>query len=184
MAKIPIEIVRALPSDLQGIRMLYHAYEERHPGFIANAFGLRAVPGGSSAIEKEMADVETALNDEQHPFHFVAKRDGQIVGVLLTSHLPDLFEEIPRASFVEWANGSALWLRSVLVHPDHESSGVYKALVNHAFEEGKRNGYAFAAGMVLGSNPKHELLTTRLGWTVIPKRDAFALIKELREKKH
>ena len=52
--------------------------------------------------------------------YWVAERDGQVVGGLLTT-----FE------WSDWRNGVILWIQSVYVVPEERGRGVYRALYEH-----------------------------------------------------
>jgi GNAT superfamily N-acetyltransferase len=81
------------------------------------------------ALETEQLRLEPAVveqgvgavfDDPAKGKYWLAERDGQVVGCLLT---------VPEWS--DWRNGTVLWIHSVYVMPEYRKSGVFKALYQH-----------------------------------------------------
>ena len=66
------------------------------------------------------AGVQAALEDPRLGRYYLAERDGQVLGQLMTT-----FE------WSDWRNGLFLWIQSVYVLPEHRGGGVFKALFEH-----------------------------------------------------
>ena len=66
------------------------------------------------------AGVQAALEDPRLGLYYLAERDGQVLGQLMTT-----FE------WSDWRNGLFLWIQSVYVLPEHRGGGVFKALFDH-----------------------------------------------------
>ena len=66
------------------------------------------------------AGVQAALEDPRLGLYYLAERDGQVLGQLMTT-----FE------WSDWRNGLFLWIQSVYVLPEHRGGGVFKALFEH-----------------------------------------------------
>jgi len=64
--------------------------------------------------------VEAVFADPRKGAYWVAERQGQLVGGLLTT-----FE------WSDWRNGTILWIQSVYVVPEERGRGVYRALYEH-----------------------------------------------------
>ena len=64
--------------------------------------------------------VNAVFADPGKGAYWVAERDGQVVGGLLTT-----FE------WSDWRNGVILWIQSVYVVPEERGRGVYRALYEH-----------------------------------------------------
>ncbi|HSG38389.1 MAG TPA: GNAT family N-acetyltransferase [Thermoanaerobaculia bacterium] len=66
------------------------------------------------------AGVEAVFADPRKAAYYVAERDGQIVGGLMTT-----FE------WSDWRNGVILWIQSVYVIAEERGRGIYRALYEH-----------------------------------------------------
>ena len=66
------------------------------------------------------AGVQAALEDSRLGRYYLADRDGQVLGQLMTT-----FE------WSDWRNGLFLWIQSVYVLPEHRGGGVFRALFDH-----------------------------------------------------
>lgn len=64
--------------------------------------------------------VARILADASLGCYWVAERDGEIVGQIMTTR-----------EWSDWRNGMLWWLQSVYVHPDHRRGGVFSALYRH-----------------------------------------------------
>jgi len=66
------------------------------------------------------AGVQALFADPRLGRYYMAERDGQVLGQLLTT-----FE------WSDWRNGLFLWVQSVYVMPGHRGDGVFRALFDH-----------------------------------------------------
>jgi GNAT superfamily N-acetyltransferase len=66
------------------------------------------------------AGVQAVLADPRLGRYYLAERDGQVVGQLMTT-----FE------WSDWRNGLFLWIQSVYVMPENRGDGVFRGLFEH-----------------------------------------------------
>lgn len=64
--------------------------------------------------------VTAVLEDSVKGYYYVAEKDAQIIGSLLTT-----FE------WSDWRNGTVLWIQSVYIIPEFRRKGVYSKLYGH-----------------------------------------------------
>jgi len=64
--------------------------------------------------------VAAVLSDSGKGCYYVAEKEGEILGSLLTT-----FE------WSDWRNGTILWIQSVYVVPEYRRKGVYSSLYSH-----------------------------------------------------
>ncbi len=64
--------------------------------------------------------VRAVLDDPALGRYYLAERDGQAVGQLMTTY-----------EWSDWRNGRFLWIQSVYVLPAHRGAGVFRALYAH-----------------------------------------------------
>lgn len=83
---------------------------------------------------------------------WAAVEDGQVVGGVFL---------IPQDGFMKLAN--------VAVHPDHDGKGIGRALVAHAENEAKRQGYDEMRLNTHVAMPENVALYTHLGWEEISR---------------
>lgn len=78
----------------------------------------------TEGIELETATVRkgvtAVLEDSVKGNYYVAEKDDQIIGSLLTT-----FE------WSDWRNGTVLWIQSVYIIPEYRRKGVYSKLYGH-----------------------------------------------------
>ena len=90
--------------------------------FIVAANTALAAETEGQALEPAVlqAGVQAVLADPRLGHYYLAERDGQVLGQLMTT-----FE------WSDWRNGLFLWIQSVYVMPGHRGDGVFKALFEH-----------------------------------------------------
>lgn len=90
--------------------------------FIVAANTALAAETEGQALEPAVlqAGVQAVLADPRLGRYYLAERDGQVLGQLMTT-----FE------WSDWRNGLFLWIQSVYVMPEHRGDGVFKALFEH-----------------------------------------------------
>ena len=90
--------------------------------FIVAANAALALETEGQALDLALlqAGVQAALEDPRLGRYYLAERDGQVLGQLMTT-----FE------WSDWRNGLFLWIQSVYVLPEHRGGGVFKALFDH-----------------------------------------------------
>lgn len=86
----------------------------------ANAALASETEGQALDLALLQAGVQAALEDPRLGRYYLAERDGQVLGQLMTT-----FE------WSDWRNGLFLWIQSVYVLPEHRGGGVFKALFDH-----------------------------------------------------
>jgi GNAT superfamily N-acetyltransferase len=86
----------------------------------ANAALASETEGQALDLALLQAGVQAALEDPRLGHYYLADRDGQVLGQLMTT-----FE------WSDWRNGLFLWIQSVYVLPEHRGGGVFKALFDH-----------------------------------------------------
>ncbi len=67
--------------------------------------------------------VAAVLNDPSKGFYYLAEKESQVIGSLLTT-----FE------WSDWRNGTVLWIQSVYVLPEFRRKGVYSKLYGYIKE--------------------------------------------------
>lgn len=68
--------------------------------------------------------VAAVFNDPSKGIYYVAERDGQVLGSLLTT-----FE------WSDWRNGTVLWIQSVYVRPEFRKKSIFSKLYRHIQEK-------------------------------------------------
>jgi GNAT superfamily N-acetyltransferase len=86
----------------------------------ANAALAAETEGQALDLALLQAGVQAALEDPRLGRYYLAERDGQVLGQLMTT-----FE------WSDWRNGLFLWIQSVYVLPEHRGGGVFRALFDH-----------------------------------------------------
>jgi GNAT superfamily N-acetyltransferase len=86
----------------------------------ANAALASETEGQALDLALLQAGVQAALEDPRLGRYYLAERDGEVLGQLMTT-----FE------WSDWRNGLFLWIQSVYVLPEHRGGGVFKALFDH-----------------------------------------------------
>jgi len=86
----------------------------------ANAALASETEGQALDLALLRAGVQAALADPRLGRYYLAERDGQVLGQLMTT-----FE------WSDWRNGLFLWIQSVYVLPEHRGGGVFRALFDH-----------------------------------------------------
>ena len=79
---------------------------------------------------KIRAGVRAVLEDASKGLYFIAERNGEPVGALMTT-----FE------WSDWRNGTFLWVQSVFVAPEARRTGVFKTLYEHVCAKAREPGY-------------------------------------------
>ncbi len=86
----------------------------------ANAALASETEGQALDLALLQAGVQAVLEDPRLGRYYLADRDGQVLGQLMTT-----FE------WSDWRNGLFLWIQSVYVMPEHRGGGEFKALFEH-----------------------------------------------------
>lgn len=73
--------------------------------------------------------VALALEDDTKALYFVAERDDTVVGQLMITR-----------EWSDWRAGHIWWVQSVYVTPMARRTGVFRALFDYAYVEGKKAG--------------------------------------------
>ena len=90
--------------------------------FIVAANAALAAETEGQALDPALlrAGVQAVLEDPGLGRYYLAERDGQLLGQLMTT-----FE------WSDWRNGLFLWIQSVYVMPANRGDGVFRALFDH-----------------------------------------------------
>lgn len=64
--------------------------------------------------------VKAVFADSSKGVYYVAEKDGEIIGSLLTTY-----------EWSDWRNGTVLWIQSVFVKPDFRGKGIFSKMYKH-----------------------------------------------------
>ncbi|MCZ6794871.1 MAG: GNAT family N-acetyltransferase [Planctomycetota bacterium] len=139
MERDPVTIREARPRDLETVVRFNRALAEESEGLRLDLETLRR-------------GVQAVLDDGSKGRYFLALRDGEVVGQLMTT-----FE------WSDWRSGMFLWIQSVYVERPHRRRGVFTALYRHVEQLASRPGYCGLRLYVHGENGTAEATYRRLG---------------------
>jgi GNAT superfamily N-acetyltransferase len=126
-------------------------------GFIASSQVAMALETEDYKLDADTVfqGVKSVLEDKSKGVYYLAEREGQSVGCLLT---------VPEWS--DWRCKTCLWIHSVYILPEFRNQGVYKEMYNHLKQFVKSSEDYFGLRLyVEKTNEKAQSVYEKLGMT-------------------